>query len=82
MVTTNTINNLREGKKSGRLSFDSEEAALDLVFGATMAAMRSVVETRTKRDRGAEVARLILRGLGCDARVVERCVTAPLPEQP
>jgi hypothetical protein len=53
-VTRRTLGNLRLGLKAGTFRYESEAAALDLVFGTTLAGMRTVLDGRAGpgHDRG------------------------------
>lgn len=70
---------LRDGRRRGELRYESDQAALDLVLGTTLAAMRTVVEGRARGKYDEVTVRVVLRGLGVDARRVERLATLPLP---
>jgi AcrR family transcriptional regulator len=70
---------LRAGRRSGRLRYPSEPAALDLVQGAVLAGMRTVLEGRAASGHAAAIAALILRGLGVAAAEAETIVARPLP---
>jgi AcrR family transcriptional regulator len=55
---------LRAGRRQRRFAFRDEQAAVDLVRGAVLAGMRSVVEGRRGAEHGCAVASLVLRALG------------------
>jgi AcrR family transcriptional regulator len=55
---------LRAGRRRRRFAFRDEQAAVDLVRGAVLAGMRSVVEGRRGAQHGRAVATLMLRALG------------------
>jgi AcrR family transcriptional regulator len=55
---------LRAGRRRGRLRFDSEAAAVDLVQGAVLAGMRTLLEGRAGEEHASALAALVLRGLG------------------
>lgn len=79
-LATNVLRDLRRGRRDGRFRFESEVAALDLVIGATTAAMRSVVAGKARPGHDREIARLVLCGLGMDARAAERVADLPVPD--
>jgi hypothetical protein len=79
VLTRNVLGDLRAGLRRGRFRYESEAAALDLVLGTTLAGMRTVLEGRARPGHDEGVARVILRGLGLDARAVERAATMTLP---
>lgn len=79
-LATNILRDLRRGRREGAFAFGSEAAALDLVIGATLAGMRTAVEGRAKAGHDREIAQVILRGLGVDARSAERLARLPMPE--
>jgi AcrR family transcriptional regulator len=55
---------LRAGRRRRRFAFHDEQAAIDLVRGAVLAGMRTVVEGRKGAEHGRAVASLALRALG------------------
>jgi AcrR family transcriptional regulator len=81
-LTKHVLTDLRDGRRRGELRYESEPAALDLVLGTTLAAMRTVVEGRARGKHAEVIVRVVLRGLGVDARRVERLATMPLPSSP
>lgn len=81
-LSTNVLRDLREGRRAGRFCFGSDAVALDLVIGATRAAMRTAVEGRARPGHDREIARLVLCGLGMDARAAEQVARLPLPTPP
>ena len=70
---------LRAGRRARRFRFASEDAAADLVQGAVLAGMRTVLERRAGEEHAAAVAALILRGLGLAAAEAEAIARKPLP---
>jgi AcrR family transcriptional regulator len=80
-VTTRTQGNLRRGLRSGVFSYPSEAAALDLVFGTTMAGMRTVVDGRAGAGHDHAVAYTVLRGLGMSEAQAERLASTPMPTE-
>jgi AcrR family transcriptional regulator len=73
------LGDLRAGRRAGRFQFASQAAALDLVQGTVLAAMRTVLEGRADAAHPAQVATLVLRGLGVAAAEAERIARRPLP---
>lgn len=78
-LATNLLRDLRQGRREGGFRFGSEAAALDLVIGATLAGMRTAVEGRAKPGHDREIAQVVLRGLGVDARAAERLAHLAMP---
>jgi len=70
---------LRAGRRRGRFAFPSEAAALDLIGGAVLAGMRTVLERRAAEEHAGHVAALVLRGLGVAAAEADEIVRRPLP---
>jgi AcrR family transcriptional regulator len=84
-VSEAMVSDLRAGKRAGVFRFGSERAAVDLMQGTTLAAMRSVLEGRAGNRYPEEVARLILRGLGvgdAEAGAIVKRSLPPLLEAP
>lgn len=79
VLTRHVLADLRDGRRRGELRYESDQGALDLVLGTTLAAMRTVVEGRARGKYDEVMVRVVLRGLGVDARRVERLATLPLP---
>lgn len=79
LVTSRVVADLRDGLRRGELRYESERAALDLVLGTTLAAMRTVAEGRVRGDYAETIVRAILRGLGVDGRRAERLSSLSLP---
>ena len=59
--------------------FRSEAAAIDLVQGTVLAAMRTVLERRAGAEHASDVAATVLRGLGVDAAEADAIASRPLP---
>jgi AcrR family transcriptional regulator len=78
-VTRKTQGNLRRGLKAETFRYESEAAALDLVFGTTLAGMRTVVDGRAGRGHDRAIAYTVLRGLGAKHSEAERLVSRPFP---
>ena len=70
---------LRAGQRRGRFVFGSEAAALDLLQGSVLSAMRTMLEGRAGEEHASAVAALVLRGLGVDRREAEKIAARPLP---
>jgi AcrR family transcriptional regulator len=70
---------LRAGRRRRRFMFTSERAAADLVRGTVLAGMRTVLEGRAGARHAADVAALVLRGLGIDGDEADEIVNLPLP---
>ncbi|RPH66883.1 MAG: TetR/AcrR family transcriptional regulator [Myxococcaceae bacterium] len=79
-VTLKTLGNLRRGLKAGTFRYESEAAALDLVFGTTLAGMRTVLDGRAGRGHDRDIAYTVLRGLGATRSEAERLVARPFPD--
>ena len=72
---------LRAGRRRRRFDYRSEAAALDLLVGAVLAGMRTVLERRAGEEHAAQVAALVLRGLGVPAGEADEITRRPLPER-
>lgn len=70
---------LRAGRRRGRFHFKSEAAAVDLVQGTVLSAMRTVLEGRGDEDHASAVAALVLRGVGVSAAEADEIARRPLP---
>jgi len=70
---------LRLGRRRGRLRFPSEPAAIDLVQGTVLSAMRTVLEGRAAAEHASTVTALVLRGLGVDRAEADEIADRPLP---
>ena len=53
-------------------------AALDVIQGAVIASIRSVVEDKAGAERGVEIAELLLRAVGVPAREAEKLANVEL----
>lgn len=73
------LHDLRLGRRRGRFTYRDETAALDLVTGAVLAGIRSVLEGRAGTEHAALIAGMILRGLGVSAAEADQLVKRPLP---
>ena len=70
---------LRLGKRRRRLRYRSEAAAVDLVQGTVLAAMRTILERRAGPEHADEAVALVLRALGVDAAEADAIARKPLP---
>lgn len=70
---------LRRGVRRKEFAVASEAAALDLVIGATMEAMRRIALGQARPGHEASVTAMILRGLGVGPVPARRLAIAPLP---
>jgi len=70
---------LRAGRRGGRFRYGDERAALDLVQGAVLAGMRSVLEGRAAERHASAIAIVVLRGLGVEAAEADAIARRPLP---
>jgi AcrR family transcriptional regulator len=77
----NLISDLRAGKRMGCFSYKQERAALDLVQGAVLAGMHSLLDGRVDAGHAEAVVHHVLRGLGVPNRTAETTVAKPLPSQ-
>jgi AcrR family transcriptional regulator len=66
------------GIRSGSLRVATVEAGRDLLVGAVREAMARIMDGAVPPGHGDEVVRAILRGLGVDARSIERSLAIPL----
>ncbi|HYC56985.1 MAG TPA: TetR/AcrR family transcriptional regulator, partial [Candidatus Binatia bacterium] len=68
---------VRAAKRAGRFSYRSEAAALDLLQGAVLAGIRTVVEGRAGQEHASAIAAHVLRGLGVDDAEAEEIARRP-----
>ena len=78
-TATGLLADLRAGRRRGHLRFPSEQAAVDLVQGAVLSGMRTVLEGRGGERHASNVAALVLRGLGIDPAAANEIAGRPLP---
>ena len=71
---------LRDGMRLGKFQVPGLAVARDLVVGTIREAMSRMMDGRVPRGYTDDVARLILRGLGVDARIAGRLLAKALPE--
>jgi AcrR family transcriptional regulator len=76
------LSDLRMGVRQERFAVPSEEAAMDLIFGANQAAITRIALglAPDPQAHGIATATLILRGLGMDPEEARTLATRPLPE--
>lgn len=70
---------LRLGIKQKSFRISSEAAAMDLIAGTVMQAMRSVAQGQVPANHGSAVAQMVLRGLGMSSVEAAEVATRPLP---
>jgi len=73
------LRDLRLGVKQKRFRVASERAALDLIAGAGVAAMRSVLAGAPGKAHAVAAATMVLRGLGMDHGEAAAVARRPLP---
>jgi AcrR family transcriptional regulator len=78
-TATGLLADLRGGRRRGRFRFASEQAAIDLVQGAVLSGMRTVLDGHADARHGALVAALVLRGLGVAPDEADAIAERPLP---
>ena len=81
-ATARMLADLRAGKRAGRFHYRNERAAVDLVQGAVLAGMRSLLDGRAGPTHAKAVTVHILRGLGMTERDATAIVQRPLPTLP
>jgi AcrR family transcriptional regulator len=77
-VENELARDIGDGVRCGSLRVDSVEAGRDLLVGAVREAMARIMSGAVSPSYGDEITRSILRGLGVDARSIERLLTMPL----
>jgi AcrR family transcriptional regulator len=78
-VSDATVKDLKAGRRKGRFSFTSERAAVDVLQGTVLAAMRSMLEGGAGERHAEAVATMILRGLGLPSAEAKEIARRPLP---
>jgi AcrR family transcriptional regulator len=73
------VADLRAGRRRGRLRFESQAAAVDLVQGAVLAGMRTLLKARAGEEHASALAALVLRGLGVAPAEAREIALRPLP---
>jgi len=81
-ATAKMAADLRAGKRAGRFHYRTERAAVDLVQGAVLAGMRSLLDGRAGPTHAKAVTVHILRGLGVTERAATAIVQKQLPALP
>jgi AcrR family transcriptional regulator len=71
---------LRNGLRAGVFDYPTVEAAFDLVVGTVRAAMIRLTVEPVGAEYDAEIARVILRGLGTDRRTIDALLKLDVPE--
>jgi AcrR family transcriptional regulator len=79
LVERQLTSDLERGAAAGALSFASVEVARDLVVGSVLEAMRRITAGPVPTSYADDVAALILRGLGLNARTINRLLGRPIP---
>jgi AcrR family transcriptional regulator len=77
-VESELARDIGDGILTGSLRVTSIEAGRDLLVGAVREAMSRIMSEQLGPAYGDGVARAILRGLGVDARSIERLLALPL----
>jgi AcrR family transcriptional regulator len=77
-LRTRVLTDVRAGRRLRRFRLQSDEVALDLIIGTTLAAMRTVLETHQAAGHDERIASVILRGLGMDGHSADRIAGAAL----
>jgi AcrR family transcriptional regulator len=70
---------LRNGLREGVFDYHNVDAAFDLVVGTVREAMNRLTARRVRRDYDAEVARVILQGLGAERGTIETLLKLDVP---
>ena len=70
---------LYSGESTARFADMSSQAAVDLIAGATLAAVARIASGQAPPDHPEQVAAAILRGLGVRGAEARRLVKIPLP---
>lgn len=73
------LRDLRMGVRQKRFRISSERAAMDLIAGTGLQAMRSVLAGAAGRSHASSAATLVLRGLGMDYEEAAEVARRPLP---
>lgn len=72
---------LRAGRRRGRLRYDDEAAAVDLVQGAVLAATRTILDARGGSEHPSAVSALVLRAFGLPGAEADAIAHRPLPSR-
>lgn len=73
------LRDLRLGVRQKRFRISSERAAMDLIAGTGLQAMRTVLGGAARRAHASAAATLVLRGLGMDYDEAAEVARRPLP---
>jgi AcrR family transcriptional regulator len=73
------LRDLRRGVRQKRFRIASERAAMDLIAGTALQAMRSVLAGAAGRSHAIAAATTVLRGLGMDYDEAAQVARRPLP---
>jgi AcrR family transcriptional regulator len=76
------LRDLRMGLRQKRFRIASERAALDLIAGTGLQAMRTVLAGAAGRGHASAAATMVLRGLGMDFDEAAEVARRPLPPLP
>jgi hypothetical protein len=76
------LRDLRMGVRQKRFRIASERAALDLIAGTGLQAMRTVLAGAAGRGHASAAATMVLRGLGMDFDEAAEVARRPLPPLP
>lgn len=78
------MSDLEAGIRLKRFQVDTMQAALDLVLGTALMAMRSILEGHTEPNYPEQIAKLILKSLGvsdAEADAIAFKTLVPLPQK-
>jgi len=76
------LRDLRLGVRQKRFRIASERAAMDLIAGTALQAMRTVLAGSAGRAHATAAATMVLRGLGVGHQEAAEIARRPLPELP
>jgi AcrR family transcriptional regulator len=65
-IERGVMTDLEAGIRLGRFQVDSQQAAIDLILGTGLMAMRSIVAGQTEPEHPEQIAKLILKTLGVE----------------
>ena len=71
---------ISEGIVTEQFNIPSPEIGRDLMLGATLAAMITLLRTKQPEDHPEQMVGQILRGLGVRETLIEKCISPPLPD--
>jgi hypothetical protein len=81
-IKTGVTTDLAAGMRSGRFQVANRQAAIDLILGTGLMAMRTILGGHSEPDYPEQIAQLILKTLGVDAAEAHSIafqVLEPLP---